>query len=113
MAWATRHKCWLNGVSLVLLALSAIPCANAENTDNANNASLPAPPNGPYYDQTQTIQSTMDTTVQKRHHCATVTLLLLSVVFLRKGQWVHFFRTEERVNSVLPSDHRFNRFTRI
>ena len=62
MAWATRHKCWLNGVSFVLLALSATPCANAENTDNANNASLPPPPNGPYCDQTQTIQSTMDTT---------------------------------------------------
>ena len=55
----------------------------------------------------------MGGTVQKRHHCATVTLLLVSVFFLRKDQWVHFFRTEERVNFVLSSHHRFNRFARI
>ncbi len=37
------HSSWVNGVRLVLLALSATACANAETNDNANNASLTPP----------------------------------------------------------------------
>ena len=43
ITWATCHKCWINGVRLVLLALSTTACANAKINDNANNASLTPP----------------------------------------------------------------------
>ena len=51
IAWATRHNSRVNGVRLVLLALSSTACVKAETTDNANNASLTPPPNGPCCDQ--------------------------------------------------------------
>ena len=53
MRWGIRHNCWVNGVRLVLLALSTTACANALITDNANNASLTPPQKGPWCDQDQ------------------------------------------------------------
>ena len=41
--WASRHRWRVNGVRLVLLALSTTACANAKVNDNANNASLTPP----------------------------------------------------------------------
>ena len=52
IAWATCHQFCVNGIRLVLLALSTTAGANAKTMDNANNTSLTPPQNGRYCDQT-------------------------------------------------------------